>query len=497
MPSNSRFALAGLLAAGILLTVFVLSSEPGGTGTEEGAEAAAYPRGPHGGRLLSDGPLQLEVTIYEEGVPPQFRVYPYDSTMTPLDPATVELEVALERLGGRVDPFTFRPEGEYLRGDAEVVEPHSFDVRVTARYAGGTMTWSYSQIEGKVQLAADQRESAGITIDTVGPRTMQTTLTLPGEITEDDTRRAHIVARLDGVVTEVLKREGDPVRRGEVVAVLSSRELALAKSGYLAAARQAEFARVALAREDTLWLKRISAERDRLEAQQAFDEAALAFRLAEQSLVVLGMPAAELPGLASAPAETLARFEIRAPLDGTVTERQATVGEAVRADTRLFTISDLSSVWVTVAVYPADLAAVRTGQEATIMSAELGQEASGRVSFVGPLVGQDSRTATARIVLPNPGGRWRPGLFVSVRLVRESVRVPLAVAVEAIQTFRDWQVVFVRHGDWFEARPLELGRTDGTWIEVLGGLAAGDQYARQNSFAVKAEIGKLGATHDH
>jgi len=71
------------------------------------------------------------------------------------------------------------------------------------------------------------------------------------------------------------------------------------------------------------------------------------------------------------------------------------------------------------------------------------------------------------------------------------------VAVEAIQTFRDWQVVFVRHGDWFEARPLELGRTDGTWIEVRSGLAMGDQYARQNSFAVKAEIGKLGATHDH
>ena len=104
---------------------------------------------------------------------------------------------------------------------------------------------------------------------------------------------------------------------------------------------------------------------------------------------------------------------------------------------------------------------------------------------------------TARLVLANPQGQWRPGLFVTVRLVRERVTVPLVVAAEAIQSFRDWQVVFVQYGDWFEARPLELGRSDGQWVEVLSGLSAGEKYAAANSFAVKAEIGKLGATHDH
>jgi cobalt-zinc-cadmium efflux system membrane fusion protein len=84
-----------------------------------------------------------------------------------------------------------------------------------------------------------------------------------------------------------------------------------------------------------------------------------------------------------------------------------------------------------------------------------------------------------------------------VSLVRAATTVPLAVSAAAIQTFRDWQVVFVRYGDWFEARPLVLGRSDGQWVEVLQGLAAGDLYASTNSFAVKAEIGKLGATHDH
>ena len=96
-----------------------------------------------------------------------------------------------------------------------------------------------------------------------------------------------------------------------------------------------------------------------------------------------------------------------------------------------------------------------------------------------------------------PGGAWRPGSFVTVRLEQSSANVPLAVPVSAIQTFRDWQVVFVRYGDWFEARPLTLGRSDGEWVEVLSGLKVGDRLAATNSFAVKAEIGKLGATHDH
>ena len=500
MRQKSTTAIATIVGVGIVLTALILWSEPGGNrGGEASAEAGplAYPRGPHGGRLLSDGPLQLEVTIYETGVPPQFRVYPLDAGSKPLRPADVHLQIELHRLGGRVDRIAFRPEGDYLIGTSVVEEPHSFDVKVLATHGGRQYQWEYSQIEGKVQLGADQRASAGIVLDTVGPRRMVTTLDLPGEVKADDTRRAHVVPRLQGVVTDVFKQEGDRVRKGELLALLNSRELADAKSGYLAAAHRVEFTRVTLEREETLWKKKISAERDYLEAKRAFDEAELTQRLAAQTLVVLGVPQATLPALATAPAESMARHEVRSPLDGTVTERNVTIGEAVTADEKLFEVTDLSSVWVDIAVYASDLAAVHQGQEATVRSTDLGSEVSGRISFFGPLVGQETRAATARIVVPNAGGRWRPGLFVTVRLVLEATTVPLAVSVDAIQTFRDWQVVFVRYGDWFEARPLELGRSDGEWVEVRGGLKAGEQYARKNSFAVKAEIGKLGATHDH
>ncbi len=489
--------IGGILVVGAILVAMVLVWGPGGSAAPGEPGLLDYPRGPHGARLLSDGALQVEMTIYEDGVPPHFRVYPLDADLEPIPPGEVELQVELHRLGGRIDRFTFRPEGDYLIGDGVVEEPHSFDVKVTAVRGGQRHAWEYAQIEGKVQLAAEQLASAGIVIDSVGPRMMVTTVALPGEVKADETRLAHVVPRLSGVVVAVLAKEGDRVRQDQVLAVLSSRELADAKSAYLAAARHVEFTRVALAREESLWQKQISAERELLEARRVFHEAELAASLAGQNLMVLGLTRAELDGLPSAPAESLPRYEIRSPLGGEVTERNVTVGEAVAADEDIFTVADLSTIWIDVTVYAKDLGKVRPNQVATVRSPDLGIEAPGRVTYLGPLVGQDTRAAIARIVLPNPGGRWRPGLFVAVELVDEEAMVPLAVPLDAIQTFRDWQVVFFRYGDWFEARPLELGRSDGRWVEVRAGLARGDRYAAVNSFAVKAEIGKLGASHDH
>ena len=502
MHKKSIATVAIIALVGVALTAVILRTQTQTTG--EAAEGAAepgpldYPRGPHGARLLSDNSLQLEMTIYETGVEPQFRIYPYDAATKPIPPKDVNLQVELHRVGGRIDRIAFTPEADYLRGEAVVEEPHSFDVHVAAQHAGKSHTWMYSQIEGKVQLGADQVKSAGIVVAKAGPREMVTTVELPGEIKLDATREAHVVPRLQGVVLQVPKKTGDRVRRGEVLAVLNSRELADAKSTYIESSHQVEFTRVRFEREKNLWEKKISAEQDYLQAKKEAEEAELAEHVAAQKLVALGVPTASLSRIASEPPETLPRYEVRAPLDGVVVERNVTVGEAVDEDEAIFVVADLSSVWVEVTVYAKDLPAVHQGQRATVVSTDLGREAAGRIEYIGPLVGEETRAATARVVLPNPGGQmWRPGLFVTVRLVRESTTVPVAVSTEGIQTFRDWQVVFVKYGDWFEARPLELGRTDGQYVEVLKGLMAGDEYASTNSFAVKAEIGKLGATHDH
>ena len=499
MQKKTFVIIAIVIVVGLVLTMSVLRTEPGGGASAEHAPPGAleYPRGPHGARLLSEPGLQLEMTIYETGVPPHFRVYPFDDAMKPVSPKDVQLVVELQRVGGRVDRITFVPEADYLRGQEVVEEPHSFDVKVAATHLGRQHAWPYSQIEGKVQLGPDQVKSAGIVIATAESRRMQTVIELPGEVKADDTRVAQVVPRMQGVVLQVAKKAGDHVQQGEVMAVLSSRELADAKGTYIGSSRHLEFTKTALDREENLWQKKISAERDYLQAKREAEEAALAEDLAAQKLIALGVPAASLKSIATAPRESLPRYEIRSPLSGTVVERHVTIGESVAADAAIFTVADLSTVWVEVSVYAKDLAAVRQGQQVSVLSTDLALETAGRIDFVGRLVGEESRTATARLTVRNTDGLWRPGLFVTVKLVREETTIALAVSADAIQTFRDWQVVFVKYGDWFEARPLELGRSDGKWVEVLRGLKAGDQYAAANSFAVKAEIGKLGATHDH
>ena len=138
---------------------------------------------------------------------------------------------------------------------------------------------------------------------------------------------------------------------------------------------------------------------------------------------------------------------------------------------------------------------LKVGDAAKVKAAAFEAQAETRLAYVGALVGEQSRNATARLVLPNPG-TLAPGLPVTVELTSAEVEVPVAVAADAVQSLRDWSVVFGRYGLQFEARPLELGRSDGRYVEVIKGLAAGERYAVKNSF-IKADIGKAGASHDH
>jgi cobalt-zinc-cadmium efflux system membrane fusion protein len=494
MPIRRIAVLAGVLALGVAAYLFITTNDPAGPTAASGP--LDYPRGPHGARLLTADGLQLEVTIYETGVDPHFRVYPYDGTGKPLTPSEVTLRVELHRLGGRVDRIAFVPEADYLLGQGVVEEPHSFDVKLAAQRGGRSFDWSYSQIEGKVRLSDATLASTGITIATVGPREMTTVLELTGQIVADDTRVAHVVPRLAGVVVNVARQTGDSVQRGDVLAVIHSRELADARSAYLFAAHHTEFAKAKVLREEGLFKKKISAEQEYLAAKRDAEEAELAETTAAQKLIALGDSKEFLATLDKAPAETLPRFELRAPVGGVVLERDVTTGENVTTERTVFVIGDLSTVWIEAPIGAGEIASVRLGQTATVQSADLGRETSARVSYLSPTLDTATRRGMVRFTLSSAAG-WRPGLFVKVRLTQSSQPVAMAVPVEAIQTFRDWQVVFFRFGDWFEARPLTLGRTDGVWVEVLSGLQPGDRYAATNSFAIKAEIGKLGATHDH
>jgi cobalt-zinc-cadmium efflux system membrane fusion protein len=509
MNRKSIWVTAGILATGIALGLLILgggkTSMSGGGHDDHGEDAhakgepahakeAASGKGPRGGRLLSKDDFALEVTIFEQGVPPEFRIYALQKRK-PVDPASVKLEVVLERLGSPAETIRFRKDGEYLRGDQVVKEPHSFKVEIAAEYQGQTYSWSYEQVEGRVKMDDARAKSSGIELGIAGPAKIRSILQLQGEIQFNQDRVAHVVPRLSGVVAMVAKNLGDQVKKGELLAVLESQSLSDLRSEHHAAQSRLDLARGNLEREKRLWEEKISAQQDYLASRQAALEAEIAHRNVEQKLLALGLTHDAM--MRGGTAGRLTRYEIRAPLDGVVIEKHLAAGEAVKEDANIFTIADLSSVWAEMTVYPRDLAGVKLGQKVTVRASALNAQAEGRVAYVGSLIGEQTRSAKARVTLQNPERRWRPGLFVTVDLVQDESEVPVAVVVDAIQTLRDWKVVFGRFGDVFEARPVELGRSDGKTVEILSGLAPGTRYVASNSFVLKADLGKAGASHDH
>jgi membrane fusion protein, heavy metal efflux system len=417
MPDSIRKAsvLASVLVAGF--AIGCARDDRAEAEGEHAPQAAAYERGPHRGRWLEDGDFAIELTIFEEGVPPEFRAFVYRKD-EPVDPSGVALEVTLHRLGNRLDRIGFAPRGDYLLGDQTVYEPHSFDAEVVAREGGREHRFSFSSYENRVTLAPEQRETAGIAVAPAEPATIRERVVLNGRIAANEDSLAHVMPRFPGVVRSVSKRLGDAVARGEVLATIESNE-------------------------------------------------------------------------------SLQPFDLRAHLAGTVIAKDVTPGEFVSTDRELFRIADLTNVWVDLDVYRRDFARLRVGQPVRVDAGDGTDPVATAISYLSPIGSVSTQTLLARAVLPNPDRSWRPGLFVTAEVEVGAAPVEVAVAADAIQRVRDWDVVFIAAGDVFEAQPIELGRRDTDRVEVVSGLAAGQAYVTSGSFILKAEAGKSGATHDH
>lgn len=385
-------------------------------GEHDAAEAEEFERGPHNGRLLKSGRFALEVTIFETGVPPEFHFYPYMDDR-PLDPAKVAAEVKLSRLGGEVDTLSFEPQADYLKSTSSVVEPHSFDVAVSATHDGKTYAWTYGSYEGRTTITEAAASGAGMETETAGPVTIEETITLTGSVVLNQNKTAQVKARFPGVVRQVSKNVGEMVKQGEVLAVVESNT-------------------------------------------------------------------------------SLNNYDVTAPFDGVLLERNTNIGD-VTGDAAIFVVADLSSVWAEFHVFSKDLPRIKAGQTIRVKDIQGDSEVESTVAIFTPVAELASQSILARVTLDNTEGRWRPGMTVRGLVVVDRHKVPLAVKSSALQRFRDFTVVFAKVGTTYEVRMLDLGVSDATWTEVKGGLKPGTEYVAENSFLVKADIEKSGASHDH
>lgn len=412
MTPNLLFPLAF-----ILLLAGCGNSQPSAESAEGHgeSEAAEFERGPHRGRMLRDGAFAIEVTIFETGVPPQYRLYAYQGDK-PLDPKAVQVSIDLRRLDGESNHFTFRPEKDYLVGSGTVTEPHSFDVSVKARQGGQDHQWKFASYEGRTTIPAAVATGAGIKTEVAGAATIRDRVHLMGAITLDANRHASIKARFPGIVRAVNVQQGQAVKRGQALLLVEGNE-------------------------------------------------------------------------------SMRTYPVTAPFDGIVLSRNTNVGD-VAGDNTLVEIADLSVVWVDLHAIGNSATRLATGQPVRVQSATGDVADETRIDTLLPLATR-GQSIVARAKVPNPDGRWRPGMTVSADVTVAERQVALAVKATGLQRFRDFTVVFAQVGETYEVRMLELGARDGENVEVLGGLKPGTRYATEQSFLIKADIEKSGASHDH
>lgn len=355
--------------------------------------------------------------------------------------------------------------------------------------------------EEAVQFDAATLKEFGIEILQAGPGPIGETVRLPGEVVFNKDLVAHVTPSVSGVVREVKLSVGDKVEAGQTMAVLSSRELAAARSAYLGSQARLVLERESLAREERLLADNIGTERQRLEARKTVGVEEIAIQLAEQNLHALGQNQAEIEALGASADTSLSEYLLKAPLSGLVIAREITRGEVVGVDAEQppFVVADMSSVWVNFTVYQRDLTFVKAGMSVQIKFGHGIPDANGTIAFVSPSLDETTRTATARVILENPKGVWRPGLFVTGKVTSGEESAAVVVPRTALQEVEGKTAVFIQDEDGFEPRPVKLGRQGKDTVEIIAGLKSGERYVSKNGFAVKAEMNKasFGDGHGH
>lgn len=459
------------------------TSSAHGEATEEKVAVAGDDKGPHGGRLYRDGDFSAEVKIFEEGVEPHLRVYGYFKDK-PLKPNEINANIFIKRLDAE-QTITFKPESDYLIGNEIVYEPHSFLMVINVDYQGKKHSWKWDTKEGRVTMLDSSIKSSGLELLKVEPMMFENALELKGELKFPDNFESFITPKASGTLVKTYSTIGDKVSQGDLLATVQSQDLIRLNAERSIAMDTLQFSRKKMEQERTLFQKRVSPEIDYINAQREFEDAQI--RANELNSLIR-----------SYGGSGNGTIEVRAAMSGTILQVLGAVGSNVTPASPLFKIANTSQLLAIVNV-PADkLNEINPDNKVTVKpQTQTGtEEALGRIKYISDVIDPKTRTAQVFIEISNQF-KWRSGQLITAQIFEKQTMKQMVVREDALQTFRDWDVVFIRVGNDFEARPLELGDKFNGYVEVKSGLKAGQVYAAGNSYLLKAELGKSGATHDH
>lgn len=352
----------------------------------------------------------------------------------------------------------------------------------------------HAPLPRRVRLSDKVISEAGIATEPVTRRALASFVELSGEIVADPDRQAFVATRVPGRIERVLFREGDEVKKGQLLAVVRAPELGELRATYLSASARATAAKANAERLRPLVESRFASEQELLAAETEAKSFEAEARAAAERLTALGMP---LPKAGDA-SSTL---ELRAPLDGVVVTRDAIVGQPVTADHSVATIVDLREVFFVARVFEHALPRVRVGARAEVeLSALPDERFTGTLDYLGPRIDPDARTVTARVVLSNEDRKLRLGLFGTARIQAEgdAAQSALVIPRDAITEIAGRKVAFVQtETGEFEAHDLELGASSVGQVEVLSGLREGEKVVVKGVFTLKSAVLRGTIEEDH
>lgn len=331
-----------------------------------------------------------------------------------------------------------------------------------------------------LSMSAEEQQKSGIKVVRLAPQELAQRITATATIQANQDRLAHVAPRVAGRIVAVNASLGDRVKRGQLLASLDSIELGEARAAYLQAKSEADVAQAALDRATGLVQDNIVPQKEFLRTRAEAEKSRAALRTAAEKLRLLGV-AADTAGSST--------FPLSAPFAGTVIEKKAVLGELGEPNQSLFTVADLSVLWIETDLFEKDLALVKAGAPAEVsVAAYPGEMFKGRVTYIASVMNRETRTVRARVEVPNKDGRLKPEMFASVAILTGAADRVLRVPDQAVLLVQGQATVFVLEGKHFEPRPVEVAERVQGQAVIRSGLKAGEQVVTEGAYALKAKL---------
>ncbi len=341
-----------------------------------------------------------------------------------------------------------------------------------------------------INMNARLQQENGVVVAVATRQLFTEVMTATGKVEADADRIAHVSPRISGQIVSVQASLGDRVTAGQTLLTLKSLEMAEAANRFRLSKTKLALAEANMMRIRTLVDKKIVARKELLQAETDYKIAQTELQNDQERLSLYGASSSKV----QSSSYNKASLMVPAPISGTITEKHAIVGELSDPSKSLFTVVDLSSIWVVVDIYEKDLAKVRTGQRATVtVDAYPDVKLTGHVTYIADVLDAATRTLKVRVEVPNPGRMLKPEMFARVELAPSASAVmTLAVPEDAIQEIDGKKVIFVAddRGEVFRPETVETGRSSGGLVEIISGLREGQRYAGKGSFVLKSELKK-------